>query len=265
MSGIFNRLELDIMQANELIESIELAMKHNFPAVVVHQGLVGDAYRARGRLRGRFKIISPVDWPKGDNFGTHKFRGLLTDAIEADGFEVCLTGGKSAGDTKNEAKAITEFIKRHIGETTEVRFVLGAFLRDEANIVSMCEGLKGIPTPTFVRIDTQLKLQVSKANTEIHNAIIKKITDIIKLPIKLSGNITGVRAITGCPGAQRFAVNLAQAKTIVKEFQQQPNELKNILNSANGIVATAAPAKDAETPITEHTNAGNCDESEPKM
>lgn len=231
MSGIFNRLELDVMQANELSDSIELAMKHNFPAIVVHPGLSSDAIRMRGRFGGRFRIITPVDWPKGDNFGSIKMRGLSTDALEADGFEICLTGGKDEGATRNEAKALTEFIRRHIGELVEVRFVLGAFLRDEANILSMCRGLVGVRVPTFIRTDTQLKLQVSKANTEAHNLLMDSIRGIIRAPIKISGNITSVRSVTGSPDASRFAVNLAQARGIIKEFTQQPGELKTILDA----------------------------------
>lgn len=231
MSGLFNRLELDIMQANELVEGIELAIKYNFPAMIVSPGLSGDAIRMRGRLRGRFKIITPVDWPKGDNFGSTKFRGLSTDALEADGFEICLTGGKDEGATRNEAKTLSEFIRFHIGELTEIRFVLGTSVRPEANIVSLCKGLVGIRTPTFVRTDTQLKLQVSKANTEMHNSLINLITKIVRVPIKISGNITSVRSVTGSPEASRFAVNLAQARGIIKEFTQQPGELKNILDT----------------------------------
>lgn len=230
MSIVFNRLELDIFQANELQESIELATKHGFPAVVVHPNLMTDAYRIRGRSRGRFNIITPVDWPKGDNFGTLKFRGLSMDSIEADGFEICLTGGKSISDTKNEANAISAFIKRHIGERVEIRFVLGTSVRDDATINSLCQGLIGVPSPTFIRTDTQLKLQVGKANTDIHNNIVATIRNIVDLPIKVSGNINNVRAVTGCIGVQRFAVSLSQAKAIVREFTQQPNELKTILD-----------------------------------
>jgi len=232
-TNILQRLELDIMQANELLESIQVAIKYQIPAVVVHPSLAGDAINTRGRLRGRFKIITPVDWPKGDNFGTSKFRGLPADAMEADGFEICLTGDKSVGDTRNEAKAITEFIRAHLGELSDIRFVLGASMREPTNILQMCEGLQGVRTPTYIRTDTQLKLQVSKANIESHNTLINHILRIVQAPIKVSGNIAGVRAVTGVAHAQRFAVNLTQARLIVKEFQQQPDELRTILDASD--------------------------------
>lgn len=231
MSGIFNRLELDVMQANELKDSVELAFKYKFPAIVVHPGLASDALRARGAVRGQFKIITPVDWPKGENFGNVKFRGLSMDAIEADGFEIMLTGGKTEGDTRNEAKALTEFVKKQISEQTEVRFVLGAYMRDEENLASLCRGLLHVRTPAVVRLDTQLKLQVSKANTDEHNRLVALVRSIVQVPVKVVGNIAGVRSVTGCPDAARYGVNLLQARTIIKEFQQQPGGLKDLLNS----------------------------------
>ncbi len=230
MSGIFNRLELDIMQSNELKESIGLAFKYNFPAVVVHPGLIDDAFAARAAVRGRFKIICPVDWPKGDNFSILKFRGLNTEAIEADGFEIVLTGGKSEGDTRSEAIALTEFVKRQISEQNEVRFVLGSSMRSDDNLAALCRGLLHVRTPALVRTDTQLKLQVSKANIDEHNRMVALIRSIIQVPVKVAGNITGVRSVTGCPDAARYAVNLLQARTIIKEFQQQPGGLRNLLN-----------------------------------
>lgn len=231
MSGIYNRLELDVMQANELNDSVELAYKYKFPAIVVHPGLASDALRARGRVRGQFKIITPVDWPKGDNFGSMKFRGLSTDAIEADGFEIMLTGGKTEGDTRNEAKTLTEFVKNQISEQTEVRFVLGTYLRSNENILNLCRGLLHVRTPAVVRLDTQLKLQVSKANTDEHNRLVALIHSIIKVPVKVVGNISGIRSVTGCTNVARYGVNLLQARTIIKEFQQQPGGLKELLDS----------------------------------
>lgn len=231
MSGIFNRLELDVMQANELVESVETAFKYKLPAIVVHPGLASDAIRARGRSGAKFKIITPIDWPKGDTFGQTKFRGLSMDAIEADGFEIMLTGGKSEIETRNEARVLTEFIKRHLSELTEVRFVLGTSIRDDENLQSLCRGLLTVRTPTFIRTDTQLKLQVGKANTEEHNRKIKIIKEIVNIPIKLSGNITSIRCITGVPDATRYAVNLSQARAIIKEFNSQPCGLKELLDT----------------------------------
>lgn len=232
MNGaLLNRLEIDVMQANELVEATRLAAKHKLPALIVHPDLSGEAYIARGQVGGKFRLITPIDWPKGQIFGMDKMRGLSTDALEVDGFEILLTGGMTMVETRNEAKYLTTFIKDHLSETTELRFVLGTQLNEEDNIKQMCTALQDVRMPAYVRNDTQLKLQVSKANPDIHNETMELIHDIIRVPIKISGNISGVRAIASCQGASRFAVNLLQAKTIIKEFEQQPDQLREILNA----------------------------------
>jgi hypothetical protein len=227
---ILNRLELDVMQANELQEAAELASKYLIPAVVVHPGLSGDAIRARGRAKARFKIITPVDWAKGTEFSTNKFRGLSTDAIEADGFEILLTSGVDSGSTKREAMELTKFIKDHLSETTEVRFVLGVFNRSDEEIDSLLSGLVGVRTPSLIRTDTQLKLQVSRANLEAHLATIEKIRKHIRAPIKVSGNVGSARMMGSIPDMHRLAVSVTQARAIIKEIQQQPEQLRNMLD-----------------------------------
>lgn len=232
MSGsVFNRLEIDVMQVNEIQESIELAHKYKFPAIVVHPGLSSDALIARSRAGGKFKIITPIDWPKGEIFGVNKMRGLTTDSLETDGFEFLLTPSKLELETRIESKALTEFVKQHLSDATEVRFVLGTSLRNDDNIMAMCRGLLTVRTPALVRTDTLLKLQVSKANPDEHNRQIQYIRDIIKVPVKVCGNIASLKSVAACPNASRFGVNLAQAKTIIKEFQSQPDQLRELLDA----------------------------------
>lgn len=228
---MLSRLEIDVMQANELIEAARLTVKHKLPAMIVHPDLSSEAFIARGQLGGTFKIITPVDWPKGQTFGMNKLRGLSTDALEVEGFEILLTGEKSLIETRNEAKALTDFIKSHLSEQHEIRFVLGSQIRDDDNIKLMCEALQDVRMPTYIRNDTQLKLQVSKANADVHNSTMEMVADIIRVPMKVSGNVNGFRVLTSCQGASRFGVSLLQAKAIIKEFQQQPSdELRELLS-----------------------------------
>jgi len=228
---MLNRLEIDVMQANELLEASRLTVKHHLPALIVHQDLSSEAFIIRGQLGGGYKLITPVDWSKGNTYGMPKMRGLSTDALEVEGFEILLTGNKNLVETRNEAKVLTEFIKEFLSDLHEVRFVLGTQIRSEDNIKVICEALQSVRTPAFVRNDTQLKLQVSKANVTVHNETMEAIADHIRVPLKIAGNITGFRMITSCSGASRFGVNLLQVKVIIKEFQQQPSDqLRELLS-----------------------------------
>jgi len=182
--AITSKLEIDVTQANEVLPAAELAVKYRIPALVVHQAIVTEAILAKGKTQGQFKIITPVDWAKGEKFGMDKMVGLSMDAIESDGFEIYLSDSQSIGDVRNEAKALTDFIKNQISPLSEIRFVLGTFSRDEDTIKRLCEGLVGIPTPAYLRTDVVLKLQLNRANPETHSKTIEMIKYIIGAPYR---------------------------------------------------------------------------------
>ena len=112
----------------------------------------------------------------------------------------------------------------------EIRFVLGSSIRNEESIVNICNAIKTIRLPALIRNDTPLKTQTNKANPEIHNRTIDIISSILKVPIKLAGNINNFKTIIQCRKAKKFAVSLSQAKTIIKEYSNQPaDELRKML------------------------------------
>lgn len=226
--AILNKLEIDVMQASELDEAANIAYKYSLPALVIHPGLASEGHIARGRVRGKFKIIIPVDWPKGEASGSKKLHGLNVDAMEADGFEILLSPGKSEVETRKEAQEISNFIRNHISSIAEVRFVIGTSTVDD--ITSMVKGLLKIPTPAYIRNDTKAKIQISKANIDTHNQVIAQIREIIHAPIKICGNIGDVRTMGACQNVAKFGVNLLQAKAIIKEFNQQPDTLRELLS-----------------------------------
>ena len=225
--SFYNKLEIDVMQINEIQDATELAHKYNLPAIVVHPGLSSNAIIARTRINGKFKIITPIDWPKGDIYGTTKLRGLTIDSLETDGFEFLLTSNKSELETRHECHTLTNFVKNNLTDSNEVRFVLGTSFRSDENIISLCNGILTTRTPAYIRTDINSKLQVNKANAEEHNRQMQMIRNIIKAPIKISGNITNLKTIAECVSASRFGVNLIQARTLIKEFQSNPDFLRD--------------------------------------
>tara|TARA_R110000751_G_scaffold288785_2_gene394903 strand:+ start:260 stop:976 length:717 start_codon:yes stop_codon:yes gene_type:complete len=235
---MLHKLELDVMQSNELLEAARLTVKYNLPSMVVHPELSSEAYIARGQLKGNFKIITPVDWPKGTNNTNNamdKMRGLSTDALEVEGFEIVISPNKSLKELIDEMQLLTQFIKEHLGEANlgelEVRFVISCFNRDEDHIKLAYEALKEIRKPDLIRNDSLLKLQVSKANIDNHNKFVEESYSHISCPVKISGNVNNYRVVTAVNEASRFAVNLTQAKNIIKEYNQQPsNQIKELIN-----------------------------------
>lgn len=228
--SILNRLEIDAIQANELYEASRLAAKYKLPAIVVHPSISSDSFIARGKVGGRYKIITPIDWQKGDNFSMDKLRGLNTDSLEADGFEILLTPGKTVVETRNEANVLTDFIKRHLSPIAEIRFVIGSNNKNDEEIDAISTALTKIPTPSYIRNDIYPKTQTNKSNPKIHNALCERILNNIRAPLKVCGNINNIKTMNSCEYAKTFGVNLLQAKAIIKEVQQQPESIREMID-----------------------------------
>lgn len=175
-----------------------------------------------------FKIITTVDWPKGESNGRAKFGGLIAEAFQADGFEIYATATDSV-KWQAEATQISEFIHGTLAPSVEIRYVLGVQARDSDQILKILRGCQKIPTPAYVRTDHNLKCQITRANPDVHNAHVDLITQHCPMPVKISGNVNSAKAVTSCYNASRFAVSLAQATIIVKELEKQPDQLRSIL------------------------------------
>jgi hypothetical protein len=213
---ITTKLEIDVMQGNEILESFEMAHKYRMPAIVIHPSLSSDALVCRGRMKGNYKIITPVDWPKGEAFATEKFKGLSLDSLDTDGFEIFLSPKKNPDDIKKEISACTDFLKKFMGELFEIRFVVGTRTKDEALLKNIYEAFVHIKNPNMIRDDITLKTQNYKANPDIHNAFMDSVKVAISCPMKVSGNIDNLDIISKCPSSKRFGVSLQQAKSIIR-------------------------------------------------
>ena len=223
---ISQKLELDVMQASELSEAMELAHVYRMGAVVVHPDLVADAALQRIKRQGKFLILTTVDWPKGDRGGVSKFQTMSIHALSCDGFEIAL-GVKTQGETKAESLAITNFMRTHLPRAREIRFVLGCLSREQADIDNLCMALREVPAPDLLRTDINLRCAQAKANITAHNASLTAIQACINRPIKLCGNINSAKTIASCK-AHRYGVSLKQAQTIIKEIRENPDKITKI-------------------------------------
>lgn len=226
---ISQKLELDIMQASELGEAMELAHVYKMGAIVVHPDLVADASMQRVKRQASYKILTTVDWPKGDKTGVSKFHTMSIHSLSCDGFEIAL-GTKSPGETKAETLAITAFIRQHLPRVQEIRFVLGCLSREQSDINNLCMAIKEIPAPNLLRTDINLRCAQAKANISAHNVSLAAIQACINRPIKLCGNINSAKIIASCK-AHRYGVSLKQAQTIIKELRDNPLKIEKIFKS----------------------------------
>lgn len=218
MYNVTTKLEIDVMSALDLMPSIDMAIKYRMNTLVIHPDLMTDAIFARVRKQGKFKIITPVDWPKGDVFGMNKMTGMTKDALSADGFEIIISARDNSNEIKSEALAITDFVRRHLGQHIQVRFVLATSVRDPQMISKICDVMKHIPAPNVLRTDIHTKIQQTKAE---HTPILENIRKSTALPVKISGNINSLKIVQKyLSDVHSFGVSLKQAEAIIAELKK---------------------------------------------
>jgi len=210
------KVELDVNKQSQLNSATEFTRRHMCPAIVVSPDLVTGAHIARSVSRSNHKIITAVDWPKGTQYLSDKFRGMPSESISADGFEILLTANGKLGILK-EIKFLSNFFRDHFPPTIELRFVLGWHMQDRTvdQFEYMVDACKQIPNPTLIRTTHLTKISSANGSIESHNSVIDKILAIRNIPIKISGNINAKSRI-GCKKAVRFACTLEQATVLQK-------------------------------------------------
>lgn len=228
-NSIIASLEIDVMQSNELIEAFDLAVKNNTQAMVVHPDLISNALQLRAVKQGRFKIIAPVDWPKGETKMMAKFQSMKLDALQADGYEILLTEYDNPNDIKKEITTLSQFVRTHLHKLAEVRIVIGSITRSPEFVEMVSELICKCPSPNMIRNDHLTKAQQNKANTKKHSATIDTIRQHTRCPLKISGNIS-TKIIAGCQSATRFGVNLKQAQSIISEIKKDPNKIQELMS-----------------------------------
>jgi hypothetical protein len=170
----------------------------------------------RSKIRAQYKIITAIDFDGSNNYALDKFKNLDRSVFQSDGFDVLITEGKNLGETINEMKALTEFIRTRINPTLEIRFVLGALHRSKEAIDLILQAAKSVPV-AYIRTDHHLVSP--KCNDDVQNSIISSIRKVIPYPIKLSCNIT----LDTCQkfNVNRFDVTTTQIKEIIKRSVEQ--------------------------------------------
>jgi hypothetical protein len=228
--GIARFLELDIMQSNELIDGINLAVNNKIPTIIVHQDLAQEAKNGRLARQGNFKIITPIGWPDGKKYGMEKVHMVKTDAIDVDGFEIILKEDDHPDNIKREIEILSSFIRNDLFQKLEVRIVLETISRKEENIEKTLEAISRTVKPDLIRNDHNTRAQQKSASAKIHLSTMDIVKNRTNINYKISGNISNIRTIAQCHKATAFGVNLKQAKNLIKEDKEDPKKLNQLIN-----------------------------------
>jgi hypothetical protein len=189
---------------------------HSMAAIVVTPDLVTQANVQRSIRQGKFKIYVSVDLPRGELYNHEKFRGVPTEALQADGYEILLTPRQSEHEVFTEARYLTDFIRNYV-TGAETRFIMdaGQSGRGGQYVTNVLTACKKIPMPALVRTTHLTRIPPSTSTIEVFTKHLAEYRSICAVPIKISGNID--RSIYEKVNAHRFGVSLQQAQLLIKE------------------------------------------------
>jgi len=145
-----------------------------------------------------------------------KFRVVDGDFSACDGVDILLSTGRTQVETRNEIKSLYEFLRNM--NMLEIRYTLGAYTRPREELINMLKGMKDFP-PRWIRLDQHLQ----KPNITVghHKGMAEMIKEYMPTPLKISGNVDLETVKEFRSTKARFDVSMAQAISIVKEFDKE--------------------------------------------
>lgn len=215
------KMELNVLDYNAPLPRVsEFAYKHRCPAIVVLPQLVPAFVADREAKRGNYRVIAAVDFG-GTSFAMQKVRDMGGDATAADGFDIMCSTGRPANEIFNEIKSVSDFLKS-INQLAEIRWVLGAFTRPDAEIQNILKCFAKYNV-SWLRVDQHVV--DPKITPAQHFGMVESIRRGCKLPLKISGNVN--REVVDHfekDKSVRFDVTLEQANTILASYNEPAKE-----------------------------------------
>lgn len=208
-------LELVVASEDELHKANKLAEKYRCRAMYVPQELTDIACMSRSFSKGRYKIYSMVDYPKGSNFGVDKFKHAGVSNFIVDGYDIILSMDAPIDKVTQEMKSIYSFIRNMIDEHVEICYTLSCSTRSDNDLSRISAALRNIPI-TKIKLETQTALQPTKANIQAHRNNIKIIREHTSTIIVICGNANYNMCDNMMP-MFKVAVSPQQMEEIIKE------------------------------------------------
>lgn len=223
MYQVASRLELNALDWNAALPRVsEFAFKNRCPAIVTLPQLIPAFIADRDTKQGVYRVIAAVDF-SNQGFAMQKVRDMGGDATAADGFDIMISSGRPANEIFNEVKSVSDFL-RSINPLAEIRWVLGAFTRPDADINNYFKCFAKYQV-NWLRLDPQVASPRITAGHQI--GMVDSLRRGTKLPIKISGNVTKevVDHFMKDKGI-RFDVTLEQATALLAAYEAPAVEPK---------------------------------------
>jgi hypothetical protein len=216
---VTSKLEVNLLNTKTSPQiASDFAIKNRVPAIVAAPEYVAPLIAHRSMMGGGYKIICALDFPKGSNFAMDKLFRANPDFVAADGYDILLSTGRSAIESRNEMKAIHSYLKAN-RPLCDIRWCLRMHAPDATDeVIGILKNMSKHP-PSFVRVDPHLDTPNSDLDKLLaHVALIK---EHVPYPIKIGGNVTPevMKAFEEERTAKRFDVSMDQAVAILNELK----------------------------------------------
>jgi hypothetical protein len=235
MFNPLSRLEVNIRNTGvagvDIMSIGNLVVKNRIPTVVCDPEYIDALLVERMKYQGKFKIITTIDFNGGKKYGMEKFRTLPKSVFAVDGFDILITADKTAAESLNEMKALSQFVK-NCGPLREIRWVFGLLTRSPDIIEHCIANVKSCPA-TMVRTDTSVESIL--CNLEHHQKHVNMIKKYIGTPIKISGNVD-LDLINHFGHGFYYDISVEQGKKLVRDMQSQTSKKKEDIKLKDKVV-----------------------------
>jgi len=234
MLNLLSRLEVNVGLGSDVSRLSSFAIKNRIPAIVVPPELVTSAIMLRQGYLNKFRVICTVDFPEGRCFAGEKVGVLPSGALNADGFEILLSSGRTDKECENELSELYRFFRKDLAGK-ELRYCLNLHGRKFEDIIKFFKHFKKFP-PDFLRTNVDLRLQRFKDKD--HADAIRMIRERSGVPIKLCGNVSPDTVINFQGKVARYDVGFDAAQRVVSVLGKRSREIRE--NASSGAVDSKA-------------------------
>ena len=226
LSQITTKLELNMLMPQVDARAVsDFAIKNRCPAIVIAPEFAPMMLTDRSAKNGQYKLVAAIDFPDGKNFCYDKFNTVDMMSLEVEGMDILMTRGRTEIESRNEAKALQEFLRGTVNPLLDIRYVIGCYCNPWENVEKFLSAAVAHP-PDAIRIDQHLELP--RIGLKHHIQTIAKLRKHTPKTLKISGNLNLeiIEKLMDVDKNLRFDVTISQAIAIINQAKQRA-EAKN--------------------------------------
>lgn len=224
-----NRLILVATKADELTSISKFARDNKCTTIFITPDIITEAVLARQMSGAAFDIIVMADFPRGQQYGMDKFKGMNAEFFTADGYDITLNTTRSYRDIPNEIRTVCSFVRDMINPVAKISLTLNRSSRQKDNEYMHCVDACVKSRVNMLRIESNPKVQPILANLEMHKHTVDMIKKSHSIPLVVCGNVNYKIYDNLMSRSVKYAVSLDQAMRLIADIERKPDIYKEMI------------------------------------